>query len=51
MADGDPWKTLTRFSIIVLIGIIVLWILYALTGGPSIPRPQGQRDTIPATKQ
>jgi hypothetical protein len=48
MADRDPWQSLTRYSIGALIGIIILGIIYALTGGLSPSRPRLERDTIPA---
>jgi hypothetical protein len=48
MPDRDPWQSLTRYSIVVLIGIVILWIIYALTGGPSTPGPRPEGDTIPA---
>jgi hypothetical protein len=48
MADRDPWQTLTRFSIAALLGIIILWIIYALTGGLATPGPRPEGDTISA---
>jgi hypothetical protein len=48
MPDRDPWQRLTRYSIVALIVIIVLWIIYALTGGPSIPEPSPTGDTTAA---
>ncbi len=52
MADQDPWQNLTRYSIAAVIVIIVLWIIYALTGGESIPKPSptGDTTTAPAAK-
>jgi hypothetical protein len=48
MADRDPWQSLTRYSIVALIVILILWIIYAVTGGLSPPRPQPGGDTIAA---
>jgi len=48
MADRDVWQSLTRYSIIVLIGIVILWIIYAAVGGLSTPEPQAQGDTLEA---
>jgi hypothetical protein len=48
MTDRDPWQSLTRYSIGALIGIIILWIIYALTGGPLTPGPRAEGDSIPA---
>ncbi len=52
MADRDPWQSLTRYSIIALIVILIVWIIYAVAGGPSTPGPQTDRDTsaAPAVK-
>jgi hypothetical protein len=48
MADRDPWQSLTRYSIVALIVIVILWIIYAVTGGPSVPGAQPGGDTIAA---
>jgi hypothetical protein len=48
MATRDPWQSLTRYSIIALIVIIIAWIIYAVAGGPSVPAPRPDRDTIGA---
>ena len=48
MADRDPWQNLTWYSIAAVIVIIVLLIIYALTGGPSIPKPSPTGDTTAA---
>jgi len=48
MADRDPWQNLTRYSIAAVIVIIVLWIIYALTGGESTPKPSPTGDTTAA---
>jgi hypothetical protein len=48
MADRDPWQSLTRYSVVVLIVILVLWVVFAVTGGPSTPGPQPVGDTLEA---
>ena len=48
MADRDPWQSLTRYSIIALIVIIIAWIIYAVAGGLSTPGSRPDRDTIAA---
>ena len=48
MADRDPWQRLKRYSIGALIVIIIVWIIYALSGGLSTPGPRPEWDSIPA---
>jgi hypothetical protein len=48
MADRDPWQSLTRYSIVALIVILVLWIIYAAAGGLSTPGPRPHGDTVAA---
>jgi hypothetical protein len=48
MADRDAWQNLTRFSIVVLIVIVIALIVYTVAGGPKIPEPQAPRDTVAA---
>jgi len=48
MADRDPWQSLTRYSIVALIVIIIAWIIYAVAGGLSTPGPGPDRDTVAA---
>jgi hypothetical protein len=52
MADRDPWQSLTRYSIIALIVVLILWVIYAVTGGLSVPeaRPGGDTIAAPAAK-
>jgi hypothetical protein len=46
MADRDSWQSLTRYSIVALIVIIIAWIIYAVAGGLSTPGSRPDRDTI-----
>jgi hypothetical protein len=48
MADRDPWQSLTRYSMVALIVILVVWIIYAAAGGLSPPGPRQDRDTVAA---
>jgi hypothetical protein len=48
MVNRDPWQSLTRYSIVALIVILILWIIYAVAGGPTPPGPESGGDTIAA---
>ena len=48
MADRDAWRSLTRYSIIVLIVILTLWVISLVVGGPTSPAPQPKGDTVEA---
>jgi hypothetical protein len=48
MADRDAWQALTRYSILVLIVILIVWIIYAAAGGLSPPGPRPEGDTLEA---
>jgi hypothetical protein len=48
MADRDAWQSLTRYSIIVLIVILIVWIISVITGGSSTPGPQPVGDSLEA---
>jgi hypothetical protein len=48
MAERDPWKSLTWYSIIVLVVILIVWIIYAVAGGPPTPGPRPDRDSLEA---
>lgn len=38
MTDPAPQRSLKRVWIWALVLVVVVWIVYALTGGPSTPR-------------
>jgi hypothetical protein len=48
MADREPWHSLTRYSIVALIAILVLWVIYAVTGGLSRPGREPAGDSVAA---
>lgn len=50
MADRDPWRSLTRYSIVTLIVILLLVILYLVNRGLSTASPRPERDTSAAPK-
>jgi hypothetical protein len=52
MVDRDPWQSLKRFSVVILIVIIALWVVYALTGRqqPPTPLPTGDTTSVPTAK-
>ena len=45
MADPGSQRSLTRVWILILAVIVVAWIVYALTGGPSAPPSQTGADS------
>jgi hypothetical protein len=45
MADPGSQRSLTRVWILILAVIVVAWIVYALTGGPSTPPSQTGADS------
>lgn len=51
MTDRDPWRSLTRYSVVTLIVIFLVVILYLLVNrSPSTPGPRSERDTSAAPK-
>jgi hypothetical protein len=48
MADPAPQRNLKRVWIWALAAIIAIWIIYAVTGGPSTPRTETGSDSPPA---
>jgi len=50
MVDRDPWRSLTRYSIVALIVVLLLAILYLVNQGPSTAGPRPERDTSAAPK-
>jgi hypothetical protein len=50
MADPAPQRSLTKVWILILAVIVIVWIIYAVTGGPSTPKTQ-TTDSVPARQQ
>jgi hypothetical protein len=48
MAELAPQRSLKKVWIGVLVVIVILWIVYALTGGPSTPTTETAPDSVPA---
>jgi hypothetical protein len=46
MAEPESQRNLKRVWIWALILIVVVWIIYALTGGPSPPSSQTAPDSV-----
>ena len=40
MTDPNPPRSLKRVWIGALILVVIVWIIYTVTGGPSTPRPE-----------
>jgi hypothetical protein len=40
MTDPNPPKSLKRVWVGALILVIILWIIYAVAGGPAIPKSE-----------
>lgn len=51
MAEPAPQRSLNRVWILILVLIIVVWIIYALTGGTSTPKTETGSDTVPAQQR
>lgn len=47
MAEPAPQRSLKKVWILVLVIIVVVWVIYAVTGGPSTPRTETAPDTAP----
>lgn len=45
MAEPAPQRSLKKVWILVLAVIVVVWIIYALTGGPSTPKTETGSDS------
>jgi hypothetical protein len=45
MAEPGSQRSLTRVWILILAVIVVAWVVYALTGGPSTPPSQTAADS------
>jgi hypothetical protein len=50
MVEPAPQRNLTKVSILVLVIIVVIWIIYAATGGPSTPKAETS-DSVPAQQR
>jgi hypothetical protein len=48
MAERDPWQSLTRYSIVVLVVILIVWIIYAVAWSPATPGPRPAPDSLEA---
>ena len=48
MTDPNPQRSQNRVWILILVLIIVVWIIYALTGGPSTPKAAPGVDSAPS---
>jgi hypothetical protein len=51
MAEPAPQRSLKRVWIWVLILIVVVWVVYALTGGPSTPSTETAGDSASPAAQ
>jgi flagellar basal body-associated protein FliL len=40
MAEPAPQRSLKRVWIMILVIIVIAWIVYAVTGGPSTPKTE-----------
>jgi hypothetical protein len=50
MAEPAPQRSLKRVWILALAVIVIVWIVYAVTGGPSTPRTE-TTDSVPAQQR
>jgi hypothetical protein len=46
VAEPAPQRSLKRVSILSLVLIIAIWVIYALTGGPSTPPSETAADSL-----
>jgi hypothetical protein len=51
MVEPAPQRSLNRVWILILVLIIIVWIIYALTGGPSTPKTETGSDTLPTQQR
>jgi hypothetical protein len=51
MVEPAPQRSLKRVWIMALVLIIVIWVIYALAGGPSTPSTETAPDSVPATQR
>jgi hypothetical protein len=51
MAEPAPQRSLKRVWIMALVFIVVVWIIYALTGGTSTPKTETGSDSAPAQQR
>ena len=51
MAEPAPQRNLKRVSVWALLLIVALWVVYAVTGGPSTPRSETAADSAPAQQR
>jgi hypothetical protein len=51
MAEPAPQRSLKKASILVLAVIVIVWIIYAATGGPSTPKTTTGSDSVPAQQR
>ena len=48
MPDRHPRQSLTRYSVVALVVILLLWLIYTIAGGPSTPGPDPRADSTAA---
>jgi hypothetical protein len=51
MAEPAPQRSMKRVWILALAVVIVVWIIYALTGGTSTPTTETAPDSAPAQQR
>jgi hypothetical protein len=51
MAEPASQRNLRRVWIWALVLIVAIWVLYAVTGGPSTPRSETAADSTPAQQR
>jgi hypothetical protein len=50
MAEPAPQRSLKKIWILVLVIIVVVWVIYAATGGTSTPKAETS-DSVPAQQR
>jgi hypothetical protein len=51
MVEPAPQRSLKRVWILALVLIVIVWIVYAVTGGPSVPKTETGSDRAPAQQR
>jgi hypothetical protein len=51
MAEPAPQRSLKKVWIWALVLVIAVWIIYALSGGPSTPSRETAADSAPAQQR
>jgi hypothetical protein len=51
MAEPAPQRSMKRVWILALAVIIIVWIIYAVTGGPSTPPGTTGSDSVPTQQR